>query len=46
MNSDESNASSLASVTANIGKCEPFGDIGIDGVDQTVKNIPGLGLFY
>jgi class 4 POU domain transcription factor len=39
---------SLANITVNIGKCEPFGEIGIDTncVDQTVKNISGLGLFY
>uniref|UniRef100_A0AC34GUJ3 POU domain protein n=1 Tax=Panagrolaimus sp. ES5 TaxID=591445 RepID=A0AC34GUJ3_9BILA len=49
MNCDESNnTNSLANVTVNIGKCEPFGEIGIDTncVDQTVKNISGLGLFY
>jgi hypothetical protein len=50
MNNDESsnNRSSLSNITATIGKCEPFGEIGIDtnGIDQTVKNIPGLGLFY
>lgn len=50
MNCDDSNntSNSLANVTVNIGKCEPFGEIGIDTncVDQTVKNISGLGLFY